>query len=131
MKHKLTNKERAHIVKLLNLGISAQETSEIVGVSVSTVFYTRQAYEACIAKDYATITRLYQSIRATMEWALNFTNTEYSSETPLTEEESAASIVEESNDDVPAASFDNKEADLYKALADICDVLNEIRDLLK
>lgn len=129
MKHNLTDKERDHIVKLLNLGMSAKETAELLGVSSSTVFYISQAYRACLAKDFDTLNRLYrQNVRPTVEWALRFTNTEFVYEF---EEDSAASVAEESNDTVPAEVPDSKDTELYKTLMDIRDILNEIRDILK
>lgn len=123
MKHNLTDKERDHVIKLLNLGMSAQETSELLGIAKSTVFYIKQAYKACLAKDYDTLTRMCNHVKATVEWAVKFTKTPFVFEVPLSEEDSATTVDDESNN--------RENADLQKTLTDIRDLLIEIRDILK
>ena len=131
MKHILTDSERARIAKLLNLGMNTQETAEIVGVSKSTVNYIGQAYRACLAKDFDTLTRLYPAVKPTVEWACRFTNTEYNFEAPVPEKESKSVAVKESTESVPALITRNEVIAYYNALSDIRELLTEIRDLLK
>lgn len=130
-KHKLTDRERDDVLKLIVCGLPTDDIAGIMHISKSSVSYIRQAHNACLNQDCSTLQRLSTTTGATVEWAMRVTGTDkvFLKEFPKAEPDYGL----EAPKHEPAPETISKE-DFYAAYAtlqDIRSLLIEIRDILK
>ena len=125
--HKLTDKDRDAVLKLIVCGLPTDEIADIVHCSRSTVGYYRQAHTACINKDWSTLQKLSIHHRGLVDWAMKVTGTDkvFLENFPKDEPEV------EAHKPVPETISKEEFASLNNTLQDICYLLTEIRDMLK
>lgn len=122
-RRRLTDADRDHCMKLSHCGLSLQEIADIMKISTSAVAYIRQAYNACVQKDFDTLRTISRNHNSTALWAMNLTGLAFPAEV-LAEELDAPTEPEETPD-VPDATA------IEDVLSDIRNLLTEIRDILK
>jgi transcriptional regulator with XRE-family HTH domain len=130
-KHRLTDKDRDQVLKLIVCGLSTDEIAEIMHISTSTVSYIRQAHTACMNKDWSTLQRLSTTTRPTVDWAMKVTGTDkvFLEEFPKVEFPELEAPVP-TPEPAPCVHPGNL-YEMYEVLTDIRSLLTEIRDMLK
>lgn len=129
-KHRITDKDRDQVLKLMTCGLPTKEIAEIMKISTSTISYIRQAHTACINKDWSTLQKLSLDSRAVVDWAMNVTGTDrvfletFGEPNEQKAPEPAPAVVE------PAMTKEDF-LQLSNTLQDIVYLLTEIRDTLK
>ena len=126
--HRLTDKDKDAILKLIVCGLPTDEIADIMHCSKSTVGYHKQAHTACINKDWSTLQKLSINHRSIVDWAMKVTGTD-----KVFEESFPKQPEVEAPKPEPAPETISKEdfASLRNTLQDICYLLTEIRDMLK
>lgn len=134
-KHRLTEKERNDVLKLIMGGLSTEDIADILHISNSSVSYIRQAYNACLTQDWSTLQRISTSSRATVDWAMKLTGTDkvFAETFPKEEEklEDTEPVQEPAHTPAPDTITREEFLSLTTTLQDICYLLTEIRDILK
>ena len=124
-RRRLTDADRTHCMKLFDCGLSLQEIADIMKISTSAVSYIKQAYKACINKDFDTLLTISRYHNSTVLWAMQLTGVAFPAEVLVDEEEPTVDAEPEETADVP-----NNTA-IEDVLSDIRNLLTEIRDILK
>ena len=126
-KHRLTDKDRDAVLKLIVCGLSTEEIKDILHFSASTISYIRQAHNACMKQDWSTLQKLSLDTRATVDWAMKVTGTDKVFQETFGEPSGCDEPA------VPAPEYATKEDFLamYATMQDVRNLLIEIRDALK
>lgn len=125
IRRRLTDADRDHCMKLSHCGLSAQEIADIMKISTSAVAYIRQAYNACLNKDFDTLLTISRNHNSTVLWAMQLTGIAFPAEVLVNEEEPTVDTEPEEKPDVPDSTA------IEDVLSDIRNLLTEIRDILK
>ena len=129
VKRNLTDADRNTCLKLLNCGLSVQEIIDIMHISRSTIYFIKQAHIACLNKDWSTIQKLSTESRPTVDWAMKITGVDKLADEIFGKPKTEEPVAEPVAGNAPSSTADTDK--IYKALADICSLLTEIRDIIK
>ena len=124
-RRKLTDDDRNAILKLSTCGLSLQEIADITKTSRSAVGFVKQAYNACLNKDFDTLRRLFASHQTTVAWAMQLTGLAFPDNIP-----EVSATVEKAQDTHPIITREFM-LSTFDVLSDIRSLLTEIRDILK
>lgn len=129
-RHRLTDADRNACLKLLTCELSTDEIVDIMHISRSTVSYIRQAYNACLSRNWSILQKLSCDSRATVDWAMKITGVDKEAleifGKPENEKVESEPVVE------TATAAQNKQfIALYDTLLDIRNLLADIRNMLQ
>lgn len=129
--HWLTDDERNAVLKLTGCGLTNQDIADILHISYSSVAYIKQAYTACLDKDFDTLRRLSKISNPSVVWAMQVTGTSFPQDEVTEEEPDVQGGPEEKSgvdENIVTREF---MLATFDALSDIRNLLTEIRDILK